>query len=79
MKTQHTNGSKAHGTKAIYGVVKRGEGKGFWTRIGTAFTNQDGSLNLRFDYVPTDLAGTTIQVRELEPKDDKADKPEATA
>ena len=30
--------------------------KGFWTRIGTAFQNQDGSWNLRFDYLPTTLA-----------------------
>jgi hypothetical protein len=46
-------------------VVNRGEGKkGFWTRIGTAFPNRDGSLNFRFDYLPADLADTTIQVRE---------------
>jgi hypothetical protein len=46
-------------------VVTRGEGKkGYWTRIGTAFKNRDGSLNLRFDHLPVDLAGTTIQARE---------------
>jgi hypothetical protein len=29
-------------TQAIFGVVKReGMEKGFWTRIGTAFENQD--------------------------------------
>ena len=39
-------------TQAIFGVVKReGMEKGFWTRIGTAFQNHDGSWNLRFDYV----------------------------
>ena len=49
----------------ILGVVTRGEGKkGFWTRIGTAFQNGDGSLNLKFDYLPADLANTTIQLRE---------------
>ena len=50
-------------TQAIFGVVKReGMGKGFWTRIGTAFQNQDGSWNLRFDYLPTDPA-MTVQMR----------------
>jgi hypothetical protein len=33
-------------------------------RIRTAFKKSDGSLNLRFDYLPTDLGATTIQVRE---------------
>ncbi len=50
-------------TQAIYGVVKReGMDKGFWTRIGTAFANRDGSWNLRFDYLPTD-PGATVQMR----------------
>lgn len=35
--------------------------KGFWTRIGTAFQNQDGSWNLRFDYLPSDPT-VTIQI-----------------
>lgn len=31
-------------SRAIFGVVQReGMEKGFWTRIGTAFQNQDGS------------------------------------
>lgn len=50
-------------TQALFGVVQReGMEKGFWTRIGTAFQNQDGSWNLRFDYLPTDR-GVTIQMR----------------
>ena len=60
MKTQQNR-------MAIFGVVKRGEGsKGFWTRIGTAFVNKDGSFNLKFDYLPSNLAETTIQVRTAE-------------
>ena len=56
---------KTQTTMEILGVVTRGDGKkGYWTRIGTAFKNRDGSLNLRFDYLPTDLGATTIQVRE---------------
>ena len=50
-------------TQALFGVVQReGMEKGFWTRIGTAFQNHDGSWNLRFDYLPTDR-GVTIQMR----------------
>jgi hypothetical protein len=54
-------------TQAIFGVVKReGMEKGFWTRIGTAFQNQDGSWNLRFDYLPTDPFAT-VQMRPVPP------------
>jgi hypothetical protein len=43
--------------------------KGFWTRIGTAFRNQEGSWNLRFDYLPTD-PGATVQMRPPRPNDE---------
>ncbi len=47
----------------LYGVVRRkGSERDFWTRIGTAFENKDGSWNLLFDYVPTST-GTTVQMR----------------
>jgi len=58
--------------KKIVAAVERGEGnnkKSYWTRIGVAFENKDGSYNLRFDYVPTDPQ-TTIQVRPFDPKED---------
>jgi hypothetical protein len=58
--------------KKIVAVVERGEGnnkKGYWTRIGVAFANKDGSYNLRFDYVPTDPQ-TTIQIRDFDPKEE---------
>jgi hypothetical protein len=48
----------------IYGAKKASNKETYWSRIGAAFTNSDGSLNLAFDYFPTDLANTTIQVRE---------------
>jgi len=57
----------------LMAVVERGEGdekKSWWTRIGVAFQNRDGSWNLRFDYLPARMAETTIQLRELEPKED---------
>ena len=54
----------------IYGVIQReGQDKGHWTRIGTAFVNRDGSINLRFDLFVTDPK-MTIQVRWKEEEDD---------
>ena len=44
-------------------------GKPFWMRIGTAWENKDGSLNLEFDVVPTTM--DNIQVREHVEKTDK--------
>jgi hypothetical protein len=54
-------------SKTIFGVTERNR-RSFWTRIGTAFVNRDGSLNLLFDFIPTDPR-VTIQVREREPKE----------
>lgn len=57
-------------TQALFGVVQReGMEKGFWTRIGTAFQNQDGSWNLRFDYLPTNPA-VTVQMRPVRSTDE---------
>jgi hypothetical protein len=56
----------------IVGAVERevdGNKKSFWTRIGTAFRNADDSWNLLFDYLPARLADTTIQLREIKPRE----------
>lgn len=58
----------------LVAVVERGEGddkKSYWTRIGVAFENRDGSWNLRFDYLPARMAETTIQLRAIDPKEDR--------
>lgn len=34
-----------------YTVTERG-GRTFWTRVGVAFTNRDGSVTVRLDAVP---------------------------
>ncbi len=55
----------------LVGAVQRSTGdnkKTWWTKIGVAFENRDGSWNLRFDYLPAQLANTTIQMREMDPK-----------
>ena len=59
--------------KQIVAVVERGEGedkKSFWTRIGVAFENRDKSYNLLFDYIPTRMSETTIQLRDFNPKEE---------
>lgn len=49
----------------------RGEDKkAYWREIGVAFTNRDGSLNLRFEAVPTDFNVATIQLRDIDEKND---------
>jgi hypothetical protein len=61
--TQQQNPSgNAPSYKLVYGIVKRGESS-FWTRIGAAFENRDGSLNIKLDFLPTS-ADTTLQIRE---------------
>ena len=48
---------------AVYGIVERpGLEKAFWSRIGVAFKNRDGSINLKFDFFPRD-PGTGMQIR----------------
>jgi hypothetical protein len=56
----------------IVGAVTRNaddQKKTWWTKIGIAFQNKDGSFNLRFDYLPAHLADTTIQLREIDAKE----------
>ena len=56
----------------IVGAVQRIAGddkKTWWTKIGVAFQNKDGSWNLRFDYLPARLPETTIQLRDVDPKE----------
>jgi hypothetical protein len=46
-----------------------GDGKkSYWTRVGVAFENKDGSWNLRFDYLPARMGETTLQMRPFDPK-----------
>jgi hypothetical protein len=48
----------------LVAVVTRNE-KSYWTRIGVASQNSDGSWNLKFDYLPADLGATTVQLRDF--------------
>lgn len=59
-----TNGSSRR--LVVYAVPESKDGeKAFWTRIGSAFTNRDGSINLLLDALP--LGTNKLQVREPRP------------
>lgn len=58
---------------AVYTVRERGEGKkSFWARIGTCFTNKDGSLSIVLDALPID---GRLVVREEQPREERDDPP----
>ena len=55
--------------KEVHGIKNvEGREKGIWTRIGVGFPNSDGSMNLKFDYLPTN-SEITIQLRDPQPQD----------
>jgi len=55
--------------KVVYTIVQRArDGKKFWLRIGAAFTNQDGSVNVLLDAMPTN---GQLQIREPRASDDR--------
>lgn len=65
--------------KVAYHIKKEeGREKSFFNRIGVAFVNKDGSLNLLLEYLPLPTVnknGTveqmTINIRDYEPKEKK--------
>jgi hypothetical protein len=77
-RTSVERGLWAEPLNVIRRLTPRPQSQSYWTRIGTAYRNRDGSLNLRFNYLPADLASTTIRVREPRAKADD-DAPEAGA
>ncbi|HYG68541.1 MAG TPA: hypothetical protein VD838_12810 [Anaeromyxobacteraceae bacterium] len=58
---------KSNGRKlGVYAIVERevdGQKKTFWPRIGSAFVNHDGSMNLILETFP--INSNKIQVREV--------------
>jgi hypothetical protein len=51
--------------KIVY-VISQNSKKKYWTRIGVAFVNSDGSLNVRLEAVP--VSGE-MQIRDYVPRD----------
>jgi hypothetical protein len=62
--------------KEIFGIKKverQGETKSFWTRIGIAHENKDGSLNCYMDYVPV-IPNITLNIRDPKEKENKGEE-----
>jgi len=52
----------------VYTVVEtKGDAKDFWQRVGSAWSNKDGSLNIVLNALPVN---GKLHVRQPSPKDD---------
>mgnify|MGYP001771081476 CR=1 FL=1 len=56
--------------KVVYAVRERKEGRSFWCRVGSCFTNRDGSFSIVLDALPID---GRLVVREEQPREDRDD------
>jgi hypothetical protein len=56
--------------KLVY-VINERSGRNFWSKIGVAFQNADGSLNVKLDAIPV---GGEMQIRDFVPKEDGANE-----
>ena len=57
----------------VYQIVKTGKGQNertYWNRVGAAFENRDGSINVKLDLFP----GINLQIREPKQTGDLADE-----
>ncbi|MCH2109765.1 MAG: hypothetical protein MK135_10570 [Polyangiaceae bacterium] len=54
--------------KFIYVITGRGERK-FWTKVGVAFVNRDGSLNCKLDSLPVD---GELHIRDYVPREERS-------
>ena len=51
--------------KVVYTIVERAkDGKKFWVKVGAAFPNRDGSINVRLDAMPVN---GELQIRDYQP------------
>ena len=59
--------------KIAYTVVERNkDGRKFWVRVGAAFVNRDGSLNVRLDAMPVN---GELQIRDYQPRESREAAP----
>lgn len=73
MESQQQSGGGGGGGRKPWGafnIVKRGE-KSFWNRIGSAFHNRDGSMNIYLDALPRD---GKVQIREASERDQNKER-----
>jgi hypothetical protein len=53
--------------KVVYAITERDNAKSIWTRIGSAYTNRDGSLTVRLEALPVN---GVLQVRDADERRD---------
>lgn len=57
------------GVKLAYTIVERDkDGRKFWVRVGAAFVNRDGSLNVRLDAMPVN---GQLHIRDYQPPENR--------
>ena len=56
--------------KDVYTIVGRDDAKPYWLKIGVAFNNRDGSINLRLNALPVN---GILHVRDADPETKRAD------
>lgn len=60
----------ANKVKQVYVITGKGERK-FWTKIGVAFVNRDGSLNCKLDSLPVD---GELHIRDALPREERTQR-----
>lgn len=60
--------------RPVFAVTER-DGKSHWTRVGAAFENKDGSVNVLLDAVP--VSSGKLQIRDADDGNDDHDEPRA--
>lgn len=58
--------------KVLYVVTTRAE-RSYWTKIGMAYMNRDGSMTLSFDAFPAN--NNRVQMRDYSPRDIETGEP----
>jgi hypothetical protein len=52
--------------KEVYTVIDNGKDKSIWIRVGVAFVNKDGSLNVKLNALPVN---GTLHIRDRKEKE----------
>lgn len=61
---------KNNDKKSVFALTERDQ-KTFWTRIGAAFLNKDGSVTVQLDALP--VSGR-LQIREDEEREERSER-----
>ena len=60
-ETSQAGTAPARVTKFVYTVVERDGARAFWTKIGAAWVNRDGSLTVKLEALPVN---GNLQIRD---------------